>query len=105
MTTFKEYYNNRMLQAFSFIVQSVEDIWYVFCTPMSSTEDTIVVDIWCPENPIFTTRASFSKNDNLIASVQYCILRTAQQNHINTNNFTITNTSIPSRHDGNMNVI
>lgn len=83
-----------MLQAFSFIVQSVEDIWYVFCTPMSSTEDAIVVDIWCPENPIFTNRVSFPNNDDLMDSVQNYIFNIAQQNQINTSNLKISqNTS------------
>ena len=84
-----------MLQAFSFIVQSVEDLWYVFCTPMSSTEDTVVLDLWCPENPIFTSRVSFSKNDSLMDSVQNYIFHVAQQNQINLNNLKITQNTIP----------
>lgn len=67
-----------MPQAFSFVVYSVEDIWYVFCTPMSSTRNSIVWDFWCPENPIFTSRVSCPANDNLFDFVQNYIQDKAQ---------------------------
>lgn len=71
-----------MPKAFSFVVYSVEDIWYVFCTPMSSSHNSIVLDVWCPENSIFTSRVSCPANDNLIDFVQNYIHDIAQLKNI-----------------------
>ena len=78
------------MKAFSFEIDKDEDIWYLFCTPMSSVGDSVIVDIWCPENPIFTRRKSFLQNNLLIEAVQNYIFCIARQNGINTSHLIIT---------------
>lgn len=76
--------------AFSLIVQSNEDIWYIFCTPMTSNKDSVNIDLWCPENPIFTCRESFPLKENLIDAVQKHICYLAHNNYLDTDNLKIS---------------
>ncbi|MBO7459237.1 MAG: hypothetical protein J6T80_08305 [Paludibacteraceae bacterium] len=72
------------ISAFAFVIHMAEDVFYVFCTPMSSAKDNVVIDLWCLENPLFTCRKAFALNDMLIVSVRRAILDIAKQHHIDT---------------------
>ena len=78
------------ISAFAFVIHTEEDMAYIFCTPMSSTKDAIVIDLWCPENPSFTCRKAFLLNDMLMASVRDTIIDIARQHHMDTSAFSIT---------------
>lgn len=77
------------LHAFSFEIQSVDDTWYVFCTPMVSDNKAVIVDLWCPENPVFTGRESISLNEDVVGAVRNYIFDIVRKNHLNINTFKI----------------
>ncbi len=51
--------------AYHFEVHTADDICYVFATVMSRTDSNIIIDLWCPEYPLFSTRFTAPLINNL----------------------------------------
>ena len=77
------------IHAFSFEIQTMDDIWYVFCTPMISDDKAITIDLWCPENPIISGRKCFLLNEDIVGAVQNYIYDIVLKNHLYINSFKI----------------
>ncbi len=71
------------IHAFSFEIQTIDDIWYVFCTPMISDNKAVTIDLWCPENPIFSGKKSFLLNEDIVGAVQNYIYDIVRKNNLN----------------------
>lgn len=73
----------------SYIIESNGDIWNVFCTPMYSSPQTIIWDLWCPENPLLTCRKQLRNEANYLQDVQDLLLQIINQNNLKIDSCTL----------------